>query len=193
MDRKWRVFVWIYGCPARYDDNHRRETDVSITKPKQVMQPNQTCRKYCVPFPFLRRFNFSVNFSVSLAGRWDRNNSRKMVFGPGHKSHLSRFSRKIGTNDRHWSRFVPFGGRSRFISGNRSRFVAWTGTNASPAWHVALCGALVPVHGMNRDQRPSPGYKLILSPLPFAIKICWIVCEVWVLAFFSFNCTQGVR
>jgi hypothetical protein len=50
--------------------------------------------------------------------------SRKRVFGPGHKSHLSRFSRQIGTNDRHWSRFVSFGGRSRFISGNRSRFVA---------------------------------------------------------------------
>jgi hypothetical protein len=38
--------------------------------------------------------------------------------------------------------------------------------------------------GMNRDQRPSPGYKLIPSPLPFATKICWIVCEVWVPAFF---------
>jgi hypothetical protein len=31
------------------------------------------------------------------------------------------------------------------------------------------------------------------SPLPFATKFCWIVCEVWVLAFFSFDCTQGVR
>jgi hypothetical protein len=92
--------------------------------------------------------------------------SRKRVFGPTPKYHLSWFGSPIGTNDRHWSWFVPFGGRSRFILGNRSRFMAWTETNASPAWHVALCGALVPVHGMNRDQRPSPGYKLISSPLP---------------------------
>jgi hypothetical protein len=117
---------------------------------------------------------FCENFLASYIGH----TSRKRVFGPGHKNHLSWFSRQIGTNDRYWSRFVPFGGRSRFV--------AWTGTNASP-------GALVPVHGMNRDQRPSPGYKLIPSPLLFATKICWIVCEVWVLAFFSFDCTQGVR
>jgi hypothetical protein len=58
-----------------------------------------------------------------------------------------------------------------------------SGPMPPPAWHVALCGALVPVHAMNRDQRPSPGYKLIPSPLPFATN-CWIVCEVWVLAFF---------
>jgi hypothetical protein len=32
------------------------------------------------------------------------------------------------------------------------------------------------------------------SPFPFATKFCWIVCEVWVLAFFfPFDCTQGVR
>jgi hypothetical protein len=52
------------------------------------------------------------------------NTSGKWVFGPAPKCHLSWFGSPIGTNDRHWSRFVPFGGRSRFISGNRSRFVA---------------------------------------------------------------------
>jgi hypothetical protein len=112
------------------------------------------------------------------------NTSRKRVLGPAPKCHLSRFGWPLGTNDTYWS---------RFIWGYRSRFVAWTGTTASPVWHVPLCGLSVPVHGMNRDQRPSPGYKLIPSPLPFATKICWIVCVVWVLAFFSFDCTQGVR
>jgi hypothetical protein len=62
-----------------------------------------------------------------------------------------------------------------------------------PAWHVALCGALVPVHAMNRDQKDPPLAINKPSPLPFATKFCWIVCEVWVLAFFSFDCTQGVR
>jgi hypothetical protein len=86
--------------------------------------------------------------------------SRKWVFGPAFKRHLSRFGWPMGTNDRPRSRFVPPAGRSRFISEHRSRFVASTGTNAPPpAWHVALCGALVPIHATNRDQRPSPGYK----------------------------------
>jgi hypothetical protein len=50
--------------------------------------------------------------------------SIKWVFGLAPKSHLSPLGLSMGTNDRHWSRFVPFGGRSRFISENWSRFVA---------------------------------------------------------------------
>jgi hypothetical protein len=76
-----------------------------------------------------KRVSSSVLACMALFIKWGespfrRGTSRKMVFGPGHKSHLSRFSRQIGTNDRHWSRFMLFGGRSRFILGNRSRFVA---------------------------------------------------------------------
>jgi hypothetical protein len=119
--------------------------------------------------------------------------SRNRVFGPAPKCHLSRFGWPLGTNDRSWSRFMSFGVRSRFISGNRSRFIVWTRANASTAWHVALCGAVVLVHAMNRDQRPAPAYKLVPSPWPFATKICWIcVCGVGA-SFFSFDCTQGVR
>jgi hypothetical protein len=58
--------------------------------------------------------------------------SRKWVFGPPSKCHLSRFCWPMGTNDRPRSRFVPLWGRSRFISEHRSRFVASTGTNAPP-------------------------------------------------------------
>jgi hypothetical protein len=50
--------------------------------------------------------------------------SRKWVFDLAPKSHLSRLGLSMGTNDRHWSRFVPFGGRSRFITENRSQFMA---------------------------------------------------------------------
>jgi hypothetical protein len=55
---------------------------------------------------------------------WEGATSRKWVFGLAPKSHLSRLGLSMGTNDRHWSRFVPFDGWSRFISENRSRFVA---------------------------------------------------------------------
>jgi hypothetical protein len=50
-----------------------------------------------------------------------------------------------------------------------SRFMPWTGIKDPPL-------------AINKP-----------SPLPFATKFCWIVREVWVLAFFSFDCTQGVR
>jgi hypothetical protein len=119
--------------------------------------------------------------------------SRKLVFGPAPKCHLSRFGWPTGTNDRPRSRFVPPRGRSRFISEHRSRFVALTGTNAPPprdtwrsaehwSWFMPRTGIKDPPLAINKP-----------SSLLFATKFCWIVCEVWVLAFFPFDCTQGVR
>jgi hypothetical protein len=35
--------------------------------------------------------------------------SRKRVFGPAPKCHLSQFGWPLGTNDTYWSRFMPPG------------------------------------------------------------------------------------
>jgi hypothetical protein len=119
--------------------------------------------------------------------------SKKRVFGRGLKSHPFRFGSQIGINDRHRSRFVPPGYRSRFISEHPSRFVASTGTNAPVrgTWRSAEYWSRF----MPRSGTKDPPLAINKSSsLPFALchKFCWIVCEVWVLVF-SFDCTQDVR
>ena len=115
---------------------------------------------------------------------WDVTTLLKpLVEKPTYVQAIGPGQNRPGTNDGHWSRVSSLWPGGLLVPGQLGTLVPVLGMNRdqrSSARHVACGGALVPVHAKNRDQCLSCLY--IHHPISFLL--CFfsgVSCEMWLL------------